>query len=144
MSLKSELNRALRNGGAGMSPARRAKVFTGVSPRRAHQVLWASTSPDMIAAIRSETVGDARVIPVLLAQGERVSRLILQLEMKLGRKLSRARATALVCSYKAVLAAKARPLAQVIPLWLVKSAHEAAQRSKHAVNCSNTLRRAYA
>lgn len=90
--------RALRAGGAQMPPAKYAKVFGNDTSLR-RNVLRAFRHPRFGDAIKDGVVADHRVFESLLRIGEPAAQIVLDLESRLARKLTRAKAQQLAAAY---------------------------------------------
>jgi len=95
--------RALKAGGAQMPPAKYARVFGNDTGLR-RNVLRACRNPDFGDAIKTGTVADHRVFESLGRIGELAARIVLDLETRLGRKLTRAKAQQLAVAYLRIVA----------------------------------------
>lgn len=94
--------KAVKAGGADMPKAKYARVFGNDSVMR-RNVLHACAHPRYGRAIQGGTFADHRVIESLRGFGELAAGFVLDTEAKLGRKLSRARAYALLKAYRQVV-----------------------------------------
>lgn len=106
---------AVRNGGAGMDPKKYTRVFGNNSAQRSN-VLRACAHESFGTAIANGTVSDHRVVPPLLRMGDVAATIVLRIEHKLKRKLSRERAQALAGAFLAVRERAAVPVAPTLYL----------------------------
>lgn len=88
--LTKTYKRAVKAGGAEMPVTKYARIFGNDSALRKN-VLRACANPRLGAAIEAGTFGDHRVIESLMKMGDLAARIVLDVEAKLGRKLTRAR-----------------------------------------------------
>ncbi len=96
---------AVRAGGAQMDAMKYPRTFGNDNTLR-RNVLRACANPRWGQAIEQGTFADNRVIESLHKLGELPSRIVLDVEHQLGRKLTRSRAIALTRAYETVMARK--------------------------------------
>lgn len=104
-SLQKTYRAAMRVGGAEMPESKYPRLFADDTAYR-RNVLRACANPRWGQAIEDGVFADARVVESLHKLGDQPSRIILDIETRLGRKLTRARAIALTKAYYAVQARK--------------------------------------
>lgn len=115
-NLQRTYRAAQRVGGAEMPESKYPRLFADDTTLR-RNVLRACANPRWGQAIEDGVFADNRVIESLHKLGDLPSRILLDAETRLGRKLTRARAIALTKAYYAVQARKIvmfHPAAKVI------------------------------
>lgn len=98
MTLHQVVQKATKAGGCHMTPTRKKSLFQGDS-RLAKNVITATEHKPLALAIKEGVVSDHRVIEELAKAGVLATRIIVETEQKLGRKLPRSRAKVLVGNY---------------------------------------------
>lgn len=98
--------KAIKAGGADMPVTKYAKVFGNDTALR-RNVLFACGKTRYGEAILAGTVSDHRVIESLIKLGDQASGIVLDVEARLGRKLTRSKIQALTKAYLQIRAAKA-------------------------------------